>query len=74
METITLISSANGFYTTMPLLISDTVFSYIISNFLEEILHLFPQVFNLGRFTSQKNNNNDSNWKTTQQQPQTILW
>ena len=30
----------------------------------------FLQVFNLGRFISQKHNNKDTNWKTTQQQLQ----
>ena len=56
------------------LLISGTNFSYIIFDFLENILHSFPQVFNPGRILSQKHNNKDTNWKTTQEQPQTILW
>ena len=62
IETIKLICSANGFYTTITLLISDATFSYTIFDFLEDILHSFPQVFNLGRL------------KITQEQPQTILW
>ena len=55
------------------LLITDTTFSYIIFDFLENILHLFPQLFNLGKLISQKHNNKNANWKTTQKQPQTIL-
>ena len=62
------------FYTMTTLLISDTNCSYIIFDFLEDTLHLFPQVFNLSRLVSQKYNNKDTNWKTTQEQPQTILW
>ena len=38
--------------------------------FCKDILHLFPQVLNLGRLISQKHNK-DTNWKTTQQRPQT---
>ena len=56
------------------LLISDTTFSYIIFDFLEDILHPFPQVFNLSRLISEKHNKKDTNLKTTQKQPQTILW
>ena len=56
------------------LLVSDTIFSYIIFDFLEEILHPFPKMFNLGRFIFQKHNSKDTNWKTTQEHPQTILW
>ena len=36
------------------LLISNTTFSYIIFDFLEDILHPSPQVFNLGRLISEK--------------------
>ena len=50
---------------TLP--ISDTTFSYIIFDFLEDILHPFSQVFNLGRRISQKHNNKETNWKTTLQ-------
>ena len=56
------------------LLISDTNFSYVILDFLEDILHPFCHVFNLGMLISQKHKNKDTNWKTSQQQPQTILW
>ena len=52
------------------LLILDTPFSYIIFDFLEDILHLVPQVFNLDKLFSQKHSNRDTNWKITQQQPQ----
>ena len=47
---------------------------YIILDFIEDIVHTFPQVFNLARLISQKHNIKDKNWKTTQQQPQAILW
>ena len=56
------------------MLISDTTFSYIILDFLEDILHPFPQVFKLGRLIFQKHNNKDKNCKTTQKQPQKIIW
>ena len=57
------------------LLISGTTFSYIIIfDFLDDILHPFPQVFNLSRLISEEHNNKDTNWKTTQEQPQTISW
>ena len=49
------------------LLISRTTFSYIIFDFLEDILYTFPQVFNLGWRVSQKHNNKDTNWKTIQE-------
>ena len=48
------------------------LFPYIIFDFLEDILQLFPQVFNLDRPISQKHNNKNTYRKTTQQQPQTI--
>ena len=37
------------------LLISDTTFSYIIFDFLEDILDSFTKVLNLGRLISEKN-------------------
>ena len=52
------------------LLILGTPFSYIIFDFLEDILHLVPQVFNLDKLFSQKHSNKDTSWKITQQQPQ----
>ena len=52
------------------LLILDTPFSYIIFDFLEDIFHLVPQVFNLDKLFSQKHSNRDTNWKIAQQQPQ----
>ena len=56
------------------LLTWDTTFFYIIFDFLEDILQAFPQVFNLSGIISQKHNNKDTNWKPTQEKPQTILW
>ena len=38
------------------LLILDTTLSYIIFDFLDDILHSFTQVLNLGRLISQKYN------------------
>ena len=45
--------------TTLP--ISNNTFSYIIFDFLKDIFHSFPQVWNLGRRISQKNNNKNTN-------------
>ena len=73
IETILLIWSANGFYTIITLLILDTTFSYIIFDFVKDILHPFPQLFNLGRFISQKHNNEDINRKITQQQHISVI-
>ena len=73
IETIPLIWSANGFYIIITLLILDTTFFYIIFDFVKDILHPFPQVFNLGRFISQKHNNEDINRKTTQQQHVSVI-
>ena len=42
------------------------LFPYIIFDFFEDILQLFPQVFNLDRPIFQKHNNKNTNWKTTQ--------
>ena len=50
--------------------ISDTTFTIYYFRFIEDILHPFPQVFNLGRLISQKHNK-DTDRKITQQQPQT---
>ena len=55
------------------LLMSDTTFSYIIFDFLEDIFHPYLQVFNLGRLISQKHNCKVANWKTTQEQLKAIL-
>ena len=49
--------------------ISDTTFSIYYFRFFEDIIYPFSQVFNLGRLISQKHNK-DTNWKTTQLQPQ----
>ena len=51
--------------------VSDTTFSRQYFRFIEDILHAFSQVFNLGRFISQNYNSKNTNWKTIQQQPQT---
>ena len=50
--------------------ISDTTFSIYYFKFIENILYLFPQVFNVGKLISQKHNSMDINWKTNQGQPQ----
>ena len=50
---------------TLP--ISHTTFSYIIFDFLEDILHTFLQAFHLGRLISQKHKNKDTDWKATQE-------
>ena len=49
--------------------ISDTTLSIYYFRFIEDILHPFPKVFNLGRLISQKHKDTDR--KITQQQPQT---
>ena len=45
-----------SFYTMITLLIP-----YIILDFIEDIVHTFPQVFNLARLISQKHNIKDKN-------------
>ena len=50
---------------------SDSTFSIYYVRFIEDILQTLLQVFSLGRLISQKYNIKDTNWKTTQQQPQT---
>ena len=50
---------------------SDSTFSIYYVRFIEDIVQTLLQVFNLGRLISQKYNIKDTNWKTTQKQPQT---
>ena len=48
------------FYTMIKLLISDTTFPIFYFDFIEAILHPFPQVSNLARLISQKHNTEDT--------------
>ena len=66
-----LICSANGFYTVIILPISDNTSIYYF-RFIEDVPYPFPQVFNQRRLISQKHNNKDTNWNTTQRYPTTL--
>ena len=55
-----MICSANGFYTVIKL---TPLFAYVNLDFIEDILHPLPQMFNLDKLISKKHNNKDTTEK-----------